>query len=324
MSDTVISCAVYTQGHKVADIPVEQISDALKQEDTFVWLGLHEPDKALMQKVQEEFNLHELAVEDAQNAHQRPKIEEYGDSIFIVLHTVELKGQHVHIGETHVFLGSRYLISVRHGSSIGYAPVRARCEHMPQRLSKGPSFALYALMDFIVDQYVPIVNAFESRFEELEDDVLKGRSYRRTIRRLYALKRQLITLRGSALPAVDICNQLMRLHPDLIPKDIRVYFRDIHDHILRIEKTTDAVREMLTAALQVSLSIVTIGQNEIVKRLAGWGAILAVPTMVFSIYGMNFKFMPELSWKWGYPSALVLVVMICAWLYRRLKRVKWL
>jgi len=320
----VVNCVAYRNGERVGDIPLETISDALKEPDTFVWLGLHEPMLPLLLKIQEEFGLHELAVEDAQSAHQRPKIEEYGEGVFIVLHTVQWWDNEMRLGETHLFIGRNYFITIRQGASLPYAKVRERCEGMPQRLAKGPGFALYGIMDFVVDHYLPIVDAFQTRFEQLEADIFRDRFDRSTIERLYDLKQELLDLQNAAAPVIDICNQLMRLHQDLVPKDLHPYFRDVMDHAARVSKSTDDLRGMLSDAMQVNVALMSLRQNEVVKTLASWAAILAVPTMVFSMYGMNFEFMPELKSPWGYPLSLAATGLACAWLYRRLKRTGWL
>lgn len=320
----VVNCAAYSQGRKLRDISVEDISEFVRQPGAFVWVGLHDPTEQLLQKIQQEFSLHDFAVEDAHAAHQRPKLEEYGDSLFVVLHTAQMIENTVAFGETHIFIGPRYLVSVRHRSSLAYTHVRTRCENDPERLSKGPGFALYALMDFIVDEYLPIVDTFKSRFEQLESDIFKGRMSRDAIERLYDLKGELVSLRSAVAPLNDICTALMRTDSGLIPQEIKVYFRNVRDHATRISESIDILREMLTTALQVNLALVTVVQNEAVKRLAGWGAILAIPTMVFSMYGMNFKFMPELDWRIGYPLTMIIVLAACSGLYYRLKKIGWL
>ena len=320
----IVNCVAYRNGERIGDIPIEQISDVLAQEGTFVWVGLHEADAALVRTIQSEFGLHELAVEDALSAHQRPKLEEYGETLFVVLQTAQWWEDAMHLGETHLFVGKRFLVSVRHGPSMTYSKVRERCEANPGRLAMGPGYALYAVMDFIVDNYAPIVAHFSARLEGLESAIF-GRSFdRHAIEQLYDLKRELQLLRGAAAPVLDICTELMRLHSDIVPKETKEYFRDIRDHARRVVEAADAMREMLTAAMQVHLALASVAQNEVVKRLAGWGAILAIPTMVFSLYGMNFAHMPELDWRFGYPIVLGAVVAGCAWLYRRLRRVGWL
>jgi magnesium transporter len=320
----IVNCAVYENGVKLRDITLDEISDELARDGTFVWVGLLEPSVELIKKLQAEFCLHDLAVEDAYSAHQRPKLEEYGDHLFLVLQTASLLDGAVTFGETHIFLGANFILTVRHGASRSYAKVREHCETAPDRLAKGPSYVLYSIMDFVVDNFQPIMDDLEARFEVYENDLFVRDSGTEHLQDLYQLKRQLIKLRGAAVPLLDICNQLLRFHSDIISKDGRVYYRDIYDHVARVTETSDRLREMVAAAMQVDLAQITIRQNEVVKRLAGWGAILAIPTMVFSLYGMNFKFMPELEWHWSYPVVLGGITVSCAYLYRRLRRVGWL
>ena len=319
-----VNCSVYRHGFKIGQITIDEISRALEQQDTFVWLGLVEPDKELMERVREEFDLHELAVEDAQNAHQRPKIEEYGDTLFVVLHTVTLVAETIHFGETHVFVGDRFVITVRHGKSSGYASVREKTESTPARLATGPGYVLYSIVDFIVDHYQPCMDTLQYRFRQVEKDLFQPNPPDSNLEEFYNLKNELLSLQAAAGPLTDICTQLLRFHGDIIPKENRIYYRDILDHVARVTETADRVREMINAAMQVALAQVTIRQNEVVKRLAGWGAILAVPTMVFSLYGMNFDVMPELRWRWSYPCVMLGIVALCGFLHRRLKRVGWL
>ncbi len=320
-----VYCAAYLHGKKLADIPIEEISDYLeKRQDVFIWVGLHETHLDLLPKLQEEFGLHHLAIEDAQTAHQRPKLEEYGETLFIVLRAANLCDGKLFFGETHLFLGERFLLSVRRGHAQSYQKVHDRCEAMPEHMAEGPGFAMYALMDFVVDNYRPIVDALEERFSTLEDDLFNSRFSREGLQELYEMKRQLLLLRNAVVPLIDVCNALVRFHTNIIPRESRVYYRDIHDHVLRIIEAVDNMRDMVTAAMQVDLALVTVGQNEIVKKLAGWGAILAIPTMVFSLYGMNFRNMPELEWPWAYPTSLAFVVGACIFLHRQFKKVDWL
>lgn len=317
-------CIAYLHGQRLGEIALDEISEVLKREGTFVWLALHEPNDYLLTKTQEEFDLHELAIEDAHSAHQRPKLEQYGSTLFVVLKTAMLLEEQVMLGETHMFIGPRFFMTVRHGPSVTYGKVRERLETRPAHLARGPVMAAHGVMDFVVDNYGPIVDAMELRFEQLEKDLFKGQFDRETIERLYELKRELLVLRGAAAPVIDITDELVRFHSDFIPKDARVYFRDIHDHVIRLLAAIDETREMLTAAMQVNLALVSVEQNDAVRRLAGWGAILAIPTVVFSLYGMNFRHMPELAWGYSYPATVGVVAVACIWLYRRLRRFGWL
>jgi magnesium transporter len=321
----VINCAVYDQHGKRQDITLDAISDALAvDDDSFVWVGLYEPEDALLDELQEEFNLHDLAIEDAQHAHQRPKIEAYGNSLFVAMHTAQVVDDHIRFGETHAFLGPRYLVTVRHGASLSYAPVRARVEREPDLLALGPAYGLYAVMDFIVDNYQPIVSEFRDSLNALEQDIFAETFRRETIVKLYELKRELTQLRLAVAPMQDILSQLTRIHGTLVPDEVRLYFRDVLDHAMRVNESTDTLREMLTAAMSVNLSMVTINQGEVVKKLAGWAALLAAPTLITSWYGMNFQYMPELHFRHSYAVLIGLVAVVCIGLYRYLKKVRWL
>jgi magnesium transporter len=322
----IVNSAAYAGGRRVADVAIGEITAALGQPDQFIWIGLHEPGEELLRQVQQEFGLHDLAIEDALRAHQRPKLERYGDCLFVVLRTAQRDRDQRRIvfGETHLFVGPRYMVSVRHGASLSYAEVRARCETTPQLLCKGPGFVLYALMDFVVDQYFPIVDTLEGELEALEDEIFGESFTRETTERIYKLKRDLLEVKRATSPLVDICNRLMRYELELIPEDTRPYFRDVYDHAIRINDLVDTLRELLTTALEANLSLRSVAQNESLKRLAGWAAIIAVPTMVAGIYGMNFRFMPELNWTLGYPVVLSATIGICVFLYYRFKRTGWL
>jgi magnesium transporter len=320
----VVNCAAYAKGRRISDIEIEEISDVLEHEGGFVWLGLHEPSEELMKQIQQEFNLHDLAVEDAHRAHQRPKLEAYGDSLFVVLHTAQKIDGQVRFGETHIFLGARYVVSIRHGASLSYKPVRERCESTPHLLRKGPGFVLYAILDFVVDNYIPIVQEFEEDVDHLESEIFKGVAGRRTTEQIYELKRDLMGLRRAIWPLMEVCKNLTKFDVALVPQDVRPYFRDVHDHVIRINESIENLREALSTALSVNISFTTVGQNEVMKKLAGWAAILAVPTMVGGIYGMNFEYMPELKWYYGYPLVMAGVAIVCAALYWRLKKAGWL
>ncbi len=321
----VANCAAYgTDGRKIRDITLDEISDFLQQPHDFVWVGLVEPDEALLEKLQGEFGLHELAVEDAHSAHQRPKIESYGNSLFIVAQTAQMTDGNIAFGETHIFLGQHYLLSVRHGASRTYAPARRNCEQTPEHLALGPSYALYSILDYIVDNYLPIVQDFKEELQELEHDVFGDASNRDITRRLYDMQRELLTLKLAATPLQDIVGQLVRLHPEVIRDEVRPYFRDVQDHVTRVSDAINSMREMLGAAMNVNLSLITVRQNEVVKRLAGWAALLAAPTLLASWYGMNFHDMPELAKPYAYPIIIGITVAVCISLFVVLKRAKWL
>jgi magnesium transporter len=312
------------QGKRLPPITLDQISDVLKQPDTFIWMGLHEPDEPLLEKLQEEFDLHDLAVEDAHKAHQRPKIDVYGDSLFVVLRTAQEVNRHCAFGETHAFLGARYLVTIRHGSSLSYSPVRARVEREPELLALGPSYCFYAVFDYIVDNYQPVVEALQTELSALETAIFEHEFNREIVERLYDLKRELMTLRLAIAPAQDISNQLMQSYPNLIREEVRPYLRDVHDHVARVKESSDAMSEMASTAVSVNVAMVSVGQGEVVKRLAGWAALLAAPTLIASWYGMNFRHMPELEWRFSYAAVAGVTAVVCVVLYRVLKRARWL
>ncbi|MEO8601986.1 MAG: magnesium/cobalt transporter CorA [bacterium] len=320
----VVNCAVYADGCRTENIAVEDISEALKKPDHFVWVGLHDPDDALLHQMQVEFGLHDLAVEDALRAHQRPKMEEYGDSLFVVLRPAHIHDGRVELGETHIFLGPHYALTVRHGDTQSYTEVRTRCESTPRLLRKGPGFILYAVMDFVVDHYFPIVAQLEERLDGLEEQIFGGEADRAAIEQIYSLKRDLLELKRAVSPLVDVCNRLTRFDLPIIPDDTRPYFRDVYDHAIRINETVDTLRELVTSAFEAKLSLASMAMGEVTKQLAAWAAIIAVPTMIAGIYGMNFEFMPETHWHYGYQTVVVVMFGACALLYGRFKKAGWL
>ncbi|MEZ5464921.1 MAG: magnesium/cobalt transporter CorA [Lysobacteraceae bacterium] len=319
-----MNCVHYDAEGAGRPVSLDAVPELLAGDSGFIWLGLHEPDEDLLDRIKDMFGLHELAIEDAHKAHQRPKIEAYGNGLFLALHTAQRVERGIAFGETHIFVGVRYLITVRHGASLSYSAVRTRCEQSPDMLALGPSYALYAVLDYIVDNYQPIVHAFQDDTEQLESAVFDENYSRDTVERLYRLKRELMTLRLAVAPMQDILSQLVRLHPNVIRDEVRLYFRDVADHTVRINEATDAMREMLSAALSVHLSLVTIHQGEVVKQLAGWAALAAIPTLITGWYGMNFANMPELQTRFGYGVVIVATAAICFSVYRILKRADWL
>jgi magnesium transporter len=321
----VINAAAYSPDGTRRDIGLDVISDVLSSDDgSFVWVGLYEPDETILDKLQEEFGLHDLAVEDAHNAHQRPKVEAYGNSLFIAIHTAQSVDSHIRFGETHLFVGPRYLVTVRHGASTSYAAARARMEREPELLAHGPGAALYAVLDMVVDNFMPLVDEFSQELNELEHDVFAEDFRKGTVEKLYDLKRELTRLRMAVSPLQDILGQLARPRGTLIDEEIQLYFRDVLDHAVRINEASDSLREMLTAAMSVNLSLVTIRQGEVVKRLAGWAALLAAPTLIASWYGMNFTHMPELAGRHSYFAVIGITALVCVLLFKLLRRAKWL
>ncbi|WEF30772.1 magnesium/cobalt transporter CorA [Pseudoduganella chitinolytica] len=319
-----INCVAYQHGHKLADIPVADISDHIAVPDTFVWVALKDARGDELAVMQEEFGLHELAVEDALRGHQRPKIEEYGDSLFVVVKTVEMVDDELVVGEIDIFVGNNYVLSSRQNSAQSFMGVRARTEREPHLLQHGSGFVLYALMDAAVDRYFPIVDAFEEELEQIEERIFLQEAQRANIQRLYELKRKVMTLRHAVAPLLDAIG---KLHGGRVPAmciSSQEYFRDVHDHLARINATLDTMRDTIGTAIQVNLSMVALDEGEVNKRLAAWAAIFAVLTAFAGIWGMNFEFMPELKWRYGYPVALTVMATTCLLLYRRFKRAGWL
>ena len=321
----IINCVAYAGGRRLADVDLNNVHDILKEKDKFVWIGLYEPSEEILSKVQDEFNLHDLAIEDAHRAHQRPKIELYGDSIFVVLRTGQMNQErHIEFGETHFFVGMNFIVSIRHGSSVPYTEVRSRCEKMPELLGKGQGFVLYAIMDFIVDRYFPVVDELELELETIEDKIFKEKPSRETTEQIYQLKRELLEVKRAVSPLIDICNRLMRFDIKSISNETQPYFRDIYDHAVRINEIVDNTRELLNTALEANFSLISISQNDTSKKFAGWAAIIAMPTMIAGFYGMNFKFMPELDWHYGYYAVVILTIAVCSLLYYFFRRSGWL
>lgn len=319
-----INCVAYQEGNKLCDIPTEQISDYVERPDCFVWVALRDAEPAELAQMQHEFGLHELAVEDALRGHQRPKIEEYGDSLFAVVHTVELVDGALIIGEVDVFVGANYVLSVRNRSQQGFLGVRARCEHEPHLLKQGSAFVLYALMDAVIDRYFPVVEALESELETIEEQIFAKGSERANIERLYQLKRKVMLLKHAVAPSMEAVGKLHGGRVPALCANTQEYFRDVYDHLYRINTSIDTIRDTISTAIQVNLSMVAIDESEVNKRLAAWAAIFAIATAFAGIWGMNFKAMPELQWEYGYPMALLAISGACVALYAHFRRVGWL
>ncbi len=319
-----LNCVAYQEGKKLSDIPVERISEVLKTSGTFVWVAMRDPDQAEMEAMRREFGLHELAVEDALRGHQRPKIEEYGDSLFAIIQLVDIDAGELSVGEVAVFVGPNYVLSVRSRAKQTFLGVRDRCEREPHLLKQGSSFVLYALMDAAVDRYFPVVDALETELEAIEDSIFEKGGQRANIERLYALKRKAMCLRHAVLPLIEGVSKLYGGRVPAVCVHSQEYFRDVYDHLLRINASIDDLRDTATTAMQVNLSMVTIEESEVNKRLAAWAGIFAVATAFAGIWGMNFKNMPELEWDYGYPTALVTIALACGLLYRRFKKTGWL
>jgi len=319
-----VNCAAYQGGKKLGDIRQDQIHEYVARPGAFVWVALKDATPEELAEMKEQFGLHELAVEDAQNGHQRPKIEEYGDSLFAVLHTVEPDGAELRVGEVSIFVGRNYVLSVRNRSEQGFVNVRQRTEREPHLLKHGAAFVFYALIDTVVDRYFPVLEAVEDELEAVEGRIFDGTAGRENIEALYCIKQKLVTLKHAVGPLHEAVGRLYGGRVPSVCTYTQEYFRDVGDHLLRLNQSIDSLRDMVITALSVNLSMITIQENETVKRLASYAALVAVPTMIAGIYGMNFKHMPELDWMWGYPIAIGLMVAIDAYLFWRFRKAKWL
>ncbi len=320
----IVNCVAYQEGRKLADIEKRQISDYLARPDCFVWVALKDATDAELEEVREEFDLHELAVEDARHGHQRPKIEEYGDSLFVVLNTLEVAGDDFRIGEIDIFVGRNYVLSVRQRTEQTLLGVRARAEREPELLRAGAGYVLYALMDAVVDRYFPVLEAVELELEHIEDQLFSGTSPRGNIETLYYVKQKLTTLKHVTGPLLEYTGKLYGGRVPQAVVGLGEYFRDIHDHVIRLNQSIDTARDTVATAIQVNLAMITIGESEVTKRLAAYGALVAVPTMIAGIYGMNFRHMPELDWTLGYPVTIALMAALDGWLWTRFKKSGWL
>jgi magnesium transporter len=319
-----INCVVYQEGRKLADVDKREISDHLARAGSFVWVALRDATDEELNEMQEEFDLHPLAVEDARHGHQRPKIEEYGDMLFVVLQTVEVVGEELKSGEVDIFVGRNYVLSVRQRSEQGFLGVRARAEREPELLRNGSGYVLYALMDAVVDRYFPVLDAVETELEHIEEQLFTGVDPRRSIEALYYVKQKLNSLKHATAPLTEISGKLFGGRVPQMCAGLGEYFRDIYDHALRVNLIIDTARDTVTTAIQVNLAMITIGESEVTKRLAAYAALVAVPTMIAGIYGMNFKHMPELDWTFGYPLTVGLMVVIDTWLFSRFRKAGWL
>lgn len=321
-----INCAAYRDGKKLADLEIEAISDYVERPDCFVWVAVQDATEAELRVLQEELSLPDLAVEDALHGHQRPKIEEYTDCLFVVLHLVERQAaETLDVGEVAIFTGRNFVLSVRNHSTQGFLGVRQRAEREPELLRFGPGYVLYALMDAVVDRYFPVLESLEQRLGEIEADIFGDEEQRRTtVKRLYVLKQTAATLKQAVAP---LLHEMGRLYGGRVPSQVQgvqEYVRDVADHLVRINAGVDALRDTIATAIQVNLSLVTIDDSAVTKRLAAWASIFAVWTALAGVWGMNFDFMPELKWRYGYALALGTIGIACGALFLRFRRIGWL
>ncbi|HKW36693.1 MAG TPA: magnesium/cobalt transporter CorA [Burkholderiales bacterium] len=324
-----VNCAAYQDGKKLGDIKPEEISAYVSRPECFVWVALKDPQPGELEVLQKEFDLHELAVEDARHGHQRPKIEEYGNSLFAVLHNVEVlrtpeSPDELRVGEVDLFAGRNYILSVRNQAEPGFKDVRARCEREPELLKYGSGFVLYALIDAVVDRYFPVLDAIEDEFEKFEDQIFSGKSLRANIEGLYYVRQKLTLLQHAVLPLLEAVGKLYGGRVPQVCLGMQEYYRDVYDHLVRISQTINSQRDTVTTAIQVNVAMITFSETEVTKRLAAWGALIAVPTFIASLYGMNFRHMPELEWVFGYPAAVGAMALINVLLFFRFRRAGWL
>ena len=318
-----VNCVAYREGEKLADIGVGDIRTYTSQPGCFVWVALKDPEALELEALQDVFGLHELAVEDARRGHQRPKIEEYGNSIFVVMHTIEAADDALHTGEIAVFVGRNYVLSVRRETKRGFGGVRQRCEEEPDLLRHGPAYVLYALMDAVVDRYFPVLEALTEEIESVEERIFAGQTTRASIETLYGLKRKLMRLEHAGGPLLEVTG---KLHGGRVPPmclNLQEYFRDVHDHLKRLQQSIDNLRDMVSTAISVNLSLITLQENEVVKKLAAYASLVAVPTLIAGVYGMNFDHMPELRMAYGYPLALASMIAVDLYLIYRFRKAKW-
>jgi magnesium transporter len=321
----ILDCAVYEDGRRQAgELALEEAGEAASRDGAFVWLGVVEPAAEEFDSIAREFHLHELAVEDAIHAHQRPKVEVYGDTLFVVVKTVHYVDSEevVNVGELLLFVNRAFVITVRHGHGP-LAEVRQRVEKRSDLLSVGTGAVLYAILDHVVDDYEAAAHEMDSDVQEVERQVFSA-DRANPAERIFKLKREALDFHRAVAPLAPAVDGLARGHYELVPDSLHEYFRDVHDHLERVTARIGAFRELLTSALQANLTQVSVRQNEDMRKISAWVAILAVPTMIAGIYGMNFKYMPELNWRIGYPLVIAVILAICTLLYRRFKQAGWL
>lgn len=319
-----IDCLLF-HNSKAQTIAFKDISDHVGHPDRFIWIELESPDSQTITRLGDELGLHALALEDAISTHQRPKLEEYEEHVFIATRTAQILESRMELGETHLFVGSNFVAAIRHDNGSGYQRVSDRLQHRPNGIKPTPPFVLYLVLDLIVDQFRPVIESVQDRFQSLESQLMSGdKPGRDMLESLYGIKRDLTVLRDAAEPLQEITQNLIRLHPQLVTHELKAYYRDIHDHAVRVSTAIDRLRISASDAMQFHLATLSLKQNESVQKLAGWGALLALPTVVFSLYGMNFAFMPELKWPWAYPAIILLTGASALLLYRRLKRRGWI
>jgi magnesium transporter len=321
---SVVAARIYRDGRLLSEIDIAQASPKLEQKCDFVWIGLHEPDDATLALIQKQFGLHELAVEDALDPRHLPKMESYGDHLFVVARTVHLEADRIAYGNTAIFVGRQFIITVRHGSDRGHAPVRTQLEATPWLLKQGPDYVLHAILDFIVDGYFDVIDMVEEQVLAMEDHALDTFLNRTETARLFMVRRDLFRLQRILGPMEDLANRFINIDLPQVDENIDPYFRDLADHVRRVNYRVAGLRDTLTSVIETSGLLEQQRQGAITRQLAAWAAILAVPTAIAGIYGMNFEYLPEKDWKYGYFIILGVMFVICGSLFYRFKKLGWL
>ncbi len=321
---SVIAARIYRDGRLLQDVDIEKGIPALEKPGDFIWIGLFEPDDAVITTLQKHFGLHELAVEDALDPRHLPKMESYGDHLFVVARTVYLEDDRIAYGNTAIFVGRQFIITVRHGSARTHTPVRAQLEATPWLLKHGPDYVLHAILDFIVDGYFDVIDVVEEQVLAMEEHALDAFLDRASTAKLFTLRRDLFRLQRILGPMEDLANRFVNIDLPQVDTNIDPYFRDLADHVRRVNYRVAGLRDTLTSVIETSGLLEQQRQGVITRQLAAWAAILAVPTAIAGIYGMNFEFMPELTWKYGYFAIVGAMAAICLTLYMQFKRAGWL
>jgi magnesium transporter len=320
----IVDSAIYVDGRRDAHRPLEEIHDTWREKGGFAWIGLYEPTREEFDSVAGEFRMHEIAVKEALKIHQRPKIERYGETVFVVLKAARYveEREEVEFGEIHAFVGSDFVVTIRYGEASELGEVRRWAESRPDLLRRGPYAVLYAIMDRIVEDYMPVVAGLENDIDEIEVEVFGNKPD--VSRRIYELFREVIQFNQATQPLAGALERLTVAEAHGIDPEVRRYLRDVQDRVLRVTERAQGFRELLTNILSVNLTLVSVNQNDQTKKISAWAAIVVVPTFIAGIYGMNFDYMPELHWRYGYLLALSLMALVAFALYRNFKRTGWL
>ncbi|WP_066699216.1 magnesium and cobalt transport protein CorA [Sphingobium amiense] len=321
---TVIAAYLYRNGQRVRPVAIDERVACAQDKSEFIWIGVADPSPGEMKTLARTYNLHPLAVEDAINANQLPKVDVYGDQLFVVARTAHIEDDGIHYGETALFIGQDHIISVRHGSARAHLKLRAELEAMPQRLAQGVDYVAHAILDFIVDGYLPIIEGIEEEVLAMEQQMLDHFLGREEVTRIFTLRRELIRFSRILVPMHEVATKFVKIDLPCVDPEARLYFNDVRDHVRRVQTMVDDLREILNSVFESSNLLEQQRTGDITRQLAAWAAILAVPTAIAGIYGMNFEHMPELRTRYGYFVVLGVIAVICAILYTRFKKLKWL